>query len=193
MNSDLTGASLAGITSRFQQSLAERLTEVDIGEDWVEIPDLYDFMRVVVMEAALVSMFGPYILSLNPTFIHDFWAWNEDMGALFLGLPRWIIPKAYRRRAKMLENIKRWHKHAHEHFDCTRERKDDPDWEPYFGSKFSRRRQAMFGRYVKFADTVADRSKTCWRFDVHDADQKNRWEEIDATAKAADDLGFIWA
>lgn len=145
-NNDLSGSSLRSITSRFQQSLAERLTKVEIGEEWVEVPDLYDFMRVVVMEAALVSMFGPYILSLNPSFLDDFWAWNEDMGALFMGFPKWMIPTAYRRRSKMLSNIERWHKHAHENFDCNKVGDSDPDWEPYFGSKFSRRRQAMFGR-----------------------------------------------
>lgn len=165
VNVNLSGESLTGITARFQKFLAQQLTEMDeVGDQWVDIPDLYLFMRQHVMKAATISMFGTYILSLNPTFIDDFWAWNPDMGPLFMGLPRWVIPSAYRNRTKVLDNIKRWHKYAHEHFDCNKVGPEDPDWEPYFGSKFSRKRQATLGR----------------------------WKELDETAKAADDLSFMW-
>lgn len=166
VNTNLTGESLIGISSRFQRFLAKQLTETDeVGDEWTDIPDLYAFMKDHVMKAATISMFGTYILSLNPTFMEDFWAWNPDMGTLFMGIPRWLIPGAYRNRAKVLNNIKRWHKYAHEHFDCTKVGPEDVDWEPYFGSKFSRKRQAMF-------DT---------------------WTQLDDTAKAAEDFGFIWA
>lgn len=119
-------------------------------------------MRTHVMKATLTSMFGPHLLSLNPTFIEDFWAWNIDMGPLFMGLPRWLIPGAYRRRDKLLESIMRWHAYAHAHYDCE---EDEVEWEPYFGSRFSRRRQRLFGR----------------------------WDAMDARARAAEDLSFIWA
>jgi hypothetical protein len=166
VNVNLSGESLMGITSRFQTFLAQQLIETgEISDEWTNIPDLYSFMQRHVMTAATVSMFGPYILSLNPTFIEDFWAWSKDMGTLYMGLPRWLVPAAYRNRTKVLDNIKRWHKYAHEHYDCSQVGPEDVGWEPYFGSKFSRKRQAMFGR----------------------------WEQLDETAKAADDLGFIWA
>ena len=117
------------------------------------------------MKAAVKSMFGPYLLELSPSLIDDFWAWNADIGPLYMGLPKWLVPGAYRRREKMLRNIMRWHKFAHEHYDCNRVAQEDEDWEPFFGSKFSRKRQHMFGR----------------------------WEQLDERAKAADDLSFIWA
>ncbi|KAK2776757.1 hypothetical protein FQN52_003283 [Onygenales sp. PD_12] len=166
VNTNLSGESLVGITSRYQTFLAQQLSDIEeIGDDWVELPDLYAFMQHHVMKAAMVSMFGPYILSLNPTFMEDFWPWTQDIGPLFMDLPRWLIPASFRRRTRMLENIKRWQKHAHENFDCNKIAPEDIDWEPYWGSKYSRKRQSLFGR----------------------------WEEMDATAKAADDLGFIWA
>jgi hypothetical protein len=166
VNTNLTGESLIGITSKFQHFFSQQLTETDeVGDEWTEIPDLYAFVQKHMMKAAIVSMFGTYILSLNPTFMEDFWAWNPDMGRLFMGLPRWLVPAAYRRRTKVLDNIKRWHKYAHDHFDCSKVGPEDVDWEPYFGSKFSRRRQAMF----------------------------EKWKQLDDTAKAAEDFGFIWA
>ncbi len=166
VNTNLTGESLIGITSRFQKFLAQQLTETnDVRDEWIEIPDLYAFMKKHIMEAATTSMFGTYILSLNPTFMEDFWAWNPDMGTLFLGVPRWLVPGAYRNRTKVLDNVKRWHKYAREHYDCSKVSPEDADWEPYWGSKFSRRRQVMF----------------------------NKWNQLDDTAKAAEDFSIIWA
>ncbi|KAJ3536611.1 hypothetical protein NM208_g6648 [Fusarium decemcellulare] len=166
VNRNLTGASLATITAQFQTTLAEQLSELDtIGDEWVEIPDLNAFMRTHIMKAALTAMFGPHLIDLNPTFVDDFWVYNADIGPLYMGLPQWLIPGAYRRREKMLQSIMRWHKFAHEHYDCSNVGEQDTDWEPYFGSKFSRRRQNTFAK----------------------------WEVMDAKAKAAEDLSFIWA
>lgn len=122
-------------------------------------------MQDNIMTAAITAMFGPHLIALNPTFVQDFWSWNIDIGPLFMGLPRWLIPGAYRRRDKMLHSIERWHQYAHENYDCSNEDADDVDWEPFFGSRFSRRRQQMFGK----------------------------WEAMDARAKAAEDMSFIWA
>ncbi|KAI3401885.1 hypothetical protein diail_6444 [Diaporthe ilicicola] len=31
--------------------------------------------------------------------------------------------------------IKKWHAYAHGHSDCSKLSLDDPEWDPYFGSK----------------------------------------------------------
>lgn len=159
----LSGQSLQGITLRFQQNLA-RLIEEDtsVGVDWVELPDLQKYVERLVMSAAVQSMFGTYILSLNPTLIEDFFAFSAKVGPLFLAIPRWLDPKAHRLRAKVLNAVIRWQKYAHEHTDCS---EDNVEWEPYLGCKFSRARQSQF----------------------------QKWDQMDAASKAAEDLGIIWA
>jgi hypothetical protein len=165
LNSYLSGPSLTGITARFQEKLANLIEEDDsIGDTWVEIPDLYEYVQNLVMSAAVHSMFGAYILSLNPTLVKDFFAFNSKVDRLFMSIPRWIDPEAYELREKMLMSIKRWHNYAHDHFDCNRFGEEDADWEPCFGSKFSRARQSQF----------------------------LQWEQLDDTARAADDLGILW-
>lgn len=162
----LSGTSLAGITARFIEHFAKQIEEDEsIGDEWVEIPDLYDFMQNQVMSAAIKSMFGAHLLKLNPSFIKDFWAWNAKVGGLFMRIPRWLDPQAYILQARMLTSIKRWHNYAHEHFDCNRFGEEDEEWEPYFGSKFAKARQSQF----------------------------LKWEKFDETARAASDLGIIWA
>lgn len=166
VNRNLTGVSLINITAQFQKSLSQQLSDLDtVGDEWVALPDLNAFMRTHLMRAALTAMFGPYLVELNPTFVEDFWAYNSDIGPLYMGLPKWLVPGAYRRREKMLQSIMRWHKFAHEHYDCSKVGEDDEKWDPYFGSKFSRRRQHTFAK----------------------------WDVMDARARAAEDLSFIWA
>lgn len=163
VNTYLSGQSLTGITMRFQENLAKLIKEdKSICNDWVELPDLQKYVEHLVMSAAVQSMFGTYILSLNPTLIEDFFAWSAKIGTLFLAIPPWLDPNAYRLRSKVLNAIKRWQKYAHEHFDCN---KEDIEWEPYFGSKFSRARQTQF----------------------------LKWEQMDAASRAAEDLGIMWA
>lgn len=166
VTSHLWGESLTGITARFQQSLAQQLEQNDdIGFEWVEIPDFYLYMQKLVTTASLISMFGPYLLKLSPSFVEEFWAFEPKMGALFMHIPKWFDPGAYEAREKALDSIEKYHTYALAHFDSGKIGADDPEWDPYFGSKFSRVRQHTF---LKF-------------------------KALDARARAAEDLGFIWA
>jgi hypothetical protein len=76
-----------------------------------------------------------------------------------------MVSDVYRARDKMVENVKRWHQYALEHYDVSKAEEDDVEWEPYFGSKFGRVRQLTF---MKF-------------------------KALDDTARAAEDLGVLWA
>lgn len=166
VNTGLSGAHLDALTARFQEYLVEQNeenAESKIGDEWTELPDLNAFVEKQVFEAAVRSMFGTYILSLNPTLANDFWNFNRNIGALFMGAPRWLNPAAYRAREKMLENIKRWQKYAHDHCDIAN--LVDVDWEPYYGSKFIRERQGLL----------------------------TKRGILDETARAAENFAFMWA
>ena len=165
-NTYLSGQSLTGMTTRFQTNLADAISrESRIGDEWVELHDLYAFLQTQLLEAAVRSIFGDYILSLNATFTQDFWAWERGVRHLFMRTPRWMVSDLYRKRDKILQNIKRWHRYALEHYDISKAEEDDVEWEPYFGSKFARVRQFTF---MKF-------------------------KALDDTARAAEDLGVLWA
>lgn len=165
-NTYLSGQSLTGMTTRFQANLAKAISDDSmIGNEWVELPDLYAFLQIQIFEAAVRSILGDYILSLNPTFVQDFWIWERGVRHLVMRTPRWMVSDIYRARDKMIENVKRWHEYALEHYDISKAEEDDVEWEPYFGSKFVRVRQLNFTQF----------------------------KALDDTARAAEDLGVLWA
>ncbi|KAL8754254.1 MAG: hypothetical protein Q9184_005168 [Pyrenodesmia sp. 2 TL-2023] len=162
----LSGAHLEALTARFQNFLVEQIATDPLfasSGSWTDLPDLNEFVEKRVFEAAVRSMFGTYMLSLNPTLAEDFWNFNKVIGTLFAGLPRWLSPAAYRKRDKMLRSIERWQRHAQEHRDV--EQIGDLDWEPYYGSKFIRERQSLL----------------------------TKRGIMDETARAAENFAFMWA
>lgn len=165
INTALSGAPLDSLTAHFQEHLVKQIEDSasEIGADWIAFPDLTSFLGRHVFEAATRSMFGTYLFSLNPTLAEDFWNHNRFIGALFMGLPRWLNPVAYRAREKMLKNFVRWQKYAREHCDIAD--LGDVEWEPYYGSKYTRERQ-------NFLTTRGI---------------------INETARAAENFAFIWA
>lgn len=142
----LSGPQLDVLANRFQISLLDKIRESqhEIGDDWVHVPDLTSFVQKYVIEAAMCTFFGPYMISLNPTVVDDFIHFNGYIRFLFMGMPRWLIPGAYKSRDKMQESIKRWYRHANE--NCDLANLDDVDWEPYYGSRFIRERQGLLGK-----------------------------------------------
>ena len=112
-----------------------------IGPEWVDHPDLYRFLQDKVFRAAVEAMCGRHLLSQSATFVDDFWEFVDSVPTLIKGLPRWLSPRPYRVRGRLLESIKRWHNLAHEKSDSSKIGADDPEWDSYFGSKLIRARQ----------------------------------------------------
>lgn len=162
---NLSGDSLTSIVSHYQHYLVETLTELHdgMGDGWVEIPDLTEFVHDHVTKSAIISMFGPHLIRLNPDFVQDIWAFVPDVLHLFLRLPRWLLPKAYRLRDKLLDGIMRYYKHAYENYDPNG---PGQDWEEFFGSRFTRTKHMEL-----------------WE----------QFEPMDSRARAAEDLSFLWA
>ncbi|PYH94734.1 cytochrome P450 [Aspergillus ellipticus CBS 707.79] len=163
----LTGPALDTLSSRFQIYLRERIQEdlsSDIGSNWIEHPDFNGWVEKRVFEAAVRSLFGDYILTVNPTLADDFWHFNLYIGALFMGAPKWWNPAAYRAREKMVSNLKRWQDFCRECCDVNTIG-EDLEWEPFYGSKFIRERQILL----------------------------TRRGIMDETARAAENFAFMWA
>ena len=152
----LTGSGLVQMTEFYIKVLKRRIDASQTESDWLDQPDLYNFLREEVFRAAVEAMCGSHLLTQSPTFVEDFWEFAASIPTLFKGLPKWMTPKAHRVRGRLLNAVKTWHKTAHENFDCTKTGPDDPEWEPYFGSKLIRIRQD-YGRSMDFmnADALA--------------------------------------
>jgi hypothetical protein len=77
-----------------------------LGTEWVELPDLWLFIRTLVFHASTEAICGSFLLSLNPTLTEDFWAFDHNIPTLLKGIPRWLAPGAHKSREKMLIAIK---------------------------------------------------------------------------------------
>lgn len=160
------GTGFEGFYERWAIGYRKRLQSLDIGDEWVEMPDFMDLYRDNFVPALIESICGPNLLHLSPDFVRDFSMYDLAMPGLLKGLPRWIIPQAYRARDKLLSSIKKWHDSARAQFDESWIDQDG-DTDPYWGSAFIRERQ---GRYGIFATAT----------------------NFNRDARAASDLGFIW-
>lgn len=161
------GAGFEGFYERWANRYRKRLRSLDIGDDWVEMPDFMVFFSDNFASALIESICGPTLLHLNPYFARDFSKYDLAMPGLLKGLPRWMIPQAYLARDKLLSSIKQWHNFAREKFDKSLIDQDG-DTDRYWGSAFIRERQGPDGIFT----TV---------------------DNFDQDARAASDLGFIWA
>ena len=161
----LSGPGLLKMADRYMNTLARQFSQVDLDHEWVEMPDLYHFLQMQIARASIEAMCGEYILRLNPTLVEDFWAFDQSVGTLLKGLPRWMCPREYAARDKLLASVKKWHAFAHQHSDCTKTDAEDPDWDPYFGHKIVKERQKY----------------------------SMKMEAMDADARASEDMGLIFA
>jgi hypothetical protein len=64
---------------------------------------------------------------LSPTFVEDFWTYDEGIPIFFKQIPRWLAPKHYGLRDKMVAMVRVWHESALQnvHFDDPDAMKDD--------------------------------------------------------------------
>lgn len=162
----LAGDALRQMTERFMGFLSDEIHhDPSIGGEWSEMPDLYDFWKSRIFCAAVKSLFGPSLLSLNPSFERDFWDFVNVTPTLMKGLPRWVIPNVYRARDKVLAAVKNWHRFARRHSAYRKNKPHDPAWDEYWGSAWIKERQ-QFGQESG---------------------------EMDEDAMASEDMGLIFA
>ena len=160
----LTGEGLKPFARRYTTNLTERLLKTSsIREEWSSFPDLFAFMQAELFPAAVEAMCGQELLSMNPTFVEDFWAFNKVLPGLAKGYPQWLFPGLYRARDKCLDSLKRWHEVIWTHFDEPAG--DFKGWNSVYGTEFVKFRHIMWSKMPR----------------------------MNADAAATEDLGLIWA
>lgn len=163
----LAGPGLEVLAERYQDEVVRQLMaseKVPEGDEWVELPDLISFVECHILEAATRALYGPYLVSLNPTVAKDFWEFNKRVKSMFMGVPKWMNPLAIKARNKMTDNIKRWQRYTAAHCNIE-DIPDDVEWEPYYGSKYTRVRQKLL----------------------------TKRDIMNESARAAENLAFVWA
>jgi cytochrome P450 len=160
----LSGPNLAHATQRFTQLITSNLEKQSLSREWTTHDDLGYFFQELVSKSILEALFGPAFLKLNPTFNDDLWAFDRDIPWLARCLPSFILPGAYRRRASVAAQVKRWHQNARENFTESSIGADG-DADPYWGSELMRHRHKKLPAVDGFDDDCM----------------------------VAADLGFIWA
>ena len=165
LHANLAGPGLAELATRFTNNLKLELEANNrIGyEEWVEIEDLYGFIRDMIFRASTNALCGPHLLRLTPSFVADYWEFDSYSPKLFKDLPRWMISKAYEAKDKLHEGMKKWQGFARDGYYWKLE--DERLWEELFGTKVMRDRRMMFRAVEGMSDN----------------------------AIAAVDLGMVWA
>lgn len=131
---------LGPLAERYLRFFRESVDRLVIGEDWMDHPDLYAFLQLTVSRANVEAMMGSDILKVNPGLIEHFWQAKRNAPAYFRGWPRWLVPRAFRERDRVVDEIAKWQEHALANANVMQTGPGDPDWEPVLGSRYEKAR-----------------------------------------------------
>ena len=152
------------ILPKYIQFYNQGLVAHDIGPKWINMPDLFVFLRDLTFEASVNTLCGPDLLKDNPHFGEFFWIFDSNVHFLNVGLPSWFRPSARRARNECVKAISRWRVSAAEKF--RKKIIDDSEmFDGIWGSKIMRDRNNMYKKFPEF----------------------------DEAARSGADLGVIWA
>ena len=101
----LAGSHVTIATERFQAALERRIKNVLIGYNWLEVDDLYSFLRPLVSNSTIEAMCGANFLKMFPDFVDNFWSFNRRMPKLLQGWPRWMMPKTWQARDRCISTM----------------------------------------------------------------------------------------
>ncbi|KAK0648898.1 cytochrome P450 [Cercophora newfieldiana] len=167
----LSGSALDVMTARFVEIYSDQTRESQVvpksqssNKEWTQLPDLYEFLRDEMFQAACTALLGDHFFRLNPNFSSVFWEFDRNVMAYTRRLPRWLARRAYQVRDETIEALVRWRDHASEHYPIHGPEETKAEWEPFWGAKLMRAREIMLNDLA-----------------------------VSKTGKAVFDLGMLWA
>lgn len=161
----LAGDGLKPFARRFTSNLIERLSTTKVvNQHWSSHPDLFGFLQTQLFPASLEAMCGKKFLTINPTFVEDFWAFSEVLPTLAKGYPQWLSPKPYRLRDKCFVSLKQWHVALWAHYEES-PGESPGGWSEDYGAEIIRFRHMAWSKMPRMG----------------------------ADGAATEDLGMIWA
>lgn len=151
----LSGKYLLSVTERYLAILQRRLSNLDLPDAGMEISDFYAWLQSQVTPSVIEAMMGSRILEMYPGVVEDFWEFDRNIPNFSRGLPRWVIPTAYKTRDRLLANLKAWNQLAHSNSDCTQYENGDPEWDEFFGTKLIKAREDTMKKHGLDDDAIA--------------------------------------
>lgn len=106
----LAGLHITIAAQKFQVALQRSIEAVPVQDKWVEMDDLFSFLRPLISHSTVEAMCGANFLHMFPDFLDNFWSFNSRMPKLLQGWPRWMMPKAWRARDQCVSTMKKWRK-----------------------------------------------------------------------------------
>ncbi|KAL9069710.1 MAG: hypothetical protein Q9157_006060 [Trypethelium eluteriae] len=113
----LGGSGLKPFSQRFYKNVSKRLGNMQSGTEWVSWPDLTKIIQKEITGSAIDALCGPWLLENHPSFLDDFWVFDNNIYSLLLRLPRFLTPRVHEARANLLAAVEAWHQWADAHFD----------------------------------------------------------------------------
>ncbi|KAL8725779.1 MAG: hypothetical protein Q9166_007144 [cf. Caloplaca sp. 2 TL-2023] len=114
----LAGSHLTLAAQRFESALRRNIDGVPVQDEWVEMDDLFEFLRPLISCSTVEAMCGANFLKAFPDFVATFWTFNNKMPRLLQGYPRWMIPRAWQARDRCISTMRQWRKITNdENFD----------------------------------------------------------------------------
>jgi hypothetical protein len=99
------GPELEQLTRGFCHGLYKLLDGLDeqVGDGAIEV-ELRDWSRTLLGTAATTALLGPAMLErICPDLLANIWQFEADLFKFVFGLPRWVIPDAYKNREKIVD------------------------------------------------------------------------------------------
>ena len=140
-----TGSNLGMLDKRLFDTLKasiEESMETTARDEWKEISDLFAFLQHHVTQAIATTLLGSSLISSYPDIVADLWIHIEATDQFFMGLHRFVIPKAYAARDRLLSNIRSWTVKSE---NLRRQNKVNTTWDPVAGSGLLQEREALYG------------------------------------------------
>ena len=144
LHTTLSGSTLAGLADTNYATLVESIEKKRAEwTEWVELPDLYVFVRDELSRALMRALCGDEIFNVTTDFMHDFWDFDEKLPQLFKGLPGWMTPRACASRDNMAQHLHAWHKRLREKVNVEEVDIDKTAWDPLWGLRLMAARKQI--------------------------------------------------
>jgi hypothetical protein len=154
---EMSGNTLNGMTARFLSNLDRQFTNQRIGEDWVQIPDLYTWLEKAFFQSSVESLCGTRIFQICPNLVEEYRDYYDGAPSLLQGLPRFMSPKAYKARDVLLASLKKWHQTATKNSPLQDFDQEEEGWDEWWGTQLVRHRKAL----VLAMDGMTDEGMAC--------------------------------
>jgi hypothetical protein len=157
LHQHLSGASLDTMTTRYVQIFTDRIKNVSCikHREWTELPDLFELLKSEMLRSNINALAGDHFFELSPNFADDFWEFDRLMLVYLRRLPRWMAPKTYATRDRVLGAVKKWRQWAKDHFDSSNQELVDSDYEPIWGTRIMRVRDETYHDIEPYDDGCA--------------------------------------